>query len=209
MAKTKKTKPETAAETAVAEGVKEEKKGLGLWFDIVSILLVASIIIAVFFTFFFRFSSVVGISMESTLHDGDWVVLTQMKDKPEYGDIVVISQPNTFNENIIKRVIATEGQTVDIDFTTGTVTVDGKVLDEPYINNATINQYDLTFPRTVPKGYCFCMGDNRQNSLDCRSSEVAPSDDPAKVGFIRNEYILGEAVLARTSNGFENMRFQG
>lgn len=180
------------------EEKKPSGKGLGVWYDIVSILLTAAIIITVFFIFFFRFSSVVGISMEPTLHGGDWVMLSQMKQKPEYGDIVVISQPNDFGENIIKRVIATEGQVIDFNFKTGKVYVDGKELHEPYINNPTTNYYDLTFPMQVPEGYCFCMGDNRQNSLDSRSSEV---------GFIRNDYILGEAVTARTSDGIKSLSF--
>lgn len=179
-------------------GKPKSRKGLGVWFDIVSIILTAAVIITLFFTFFFRFSSVVGISMEPTLHGGDWVILSQMKREPQYGDIVVISQPNDFNENIIKRVIATEGQVIDINFKTGAVYVDGKKLDEPYINNPTTNQYDLKFPMRVPEGYCFCMGDNRQNSLDSRSSEV---------GFIQNDYILGEAVAARTASGFQSMTF--
>lgn len=185
---------------AVRSSPEKGSKGLGVWFDIVSVLLVAALIITIFFTFFYRFSTVVGVSMEPTLHSGDWVMLSQMKQKPEYGDIVVISQPNDFGENIIKRVIATEGQVIDIDFNTGTVYVDGKALHEPYIKNATTTVPDQIFPMQVPEGYCFCMGDNRQNSLDSRFSEV---------GFIRNDYILGEAAFARTQNGFQNMTFRG
>ncbi len=178
----------------------KSRKGLGIWFDIVSILLVAALIISVFFTFFFRFSSVEGVSMEPTLHSGDWVVLKQWKVKPSYGDIVVISQPNDANINIIKRVIATEGQVIDIDDTNGNVYVDGKLLHETYIKNPTTDTPDQTFPLRVPDGYCFVMGDNRQNSEDSRYYDV---------GFIRNDYILGEAVLAGTSDGMKSLQFKG
>lgn len=174
-----------------------KQKGINGLYDTVSILVTAAIIITVVFTFFFRFSGVVGESMEPTLHTGDWLFLNQMEDTdPSYGDIVVISQPNAFNENLVKRVIATGGQTIDIDFKTGDVTVDGKLLDEPYINDATTLSFDMEFPLTVPEGYCFVMGDNRQNSVDSRSSEV---------GLIKDDYILGIASFARTSGGFESL----
>ena len=174
-------------------------KGLSLCYDIVSIFVTAAVIIAVLFTFFFRLSGINGSSMEDTLHDGDWVLLSQLDyTEPEYGDIVVISQPNDFGENIVKRVIATGGQTIDIDFETGDVYIDGEVLEENYIKNATIDQYDVEFPLTVPEGYCFVMGDNRQDSLDSRSSHV---------GLIRNDYVLGIARFAKTATGFQSLTF--
>lgn len=186
-----------AEEKAREENLPAGEKAIAGSYEFVSVLICATIIIAVLFTFFFRFSSVVGVSMQPGLHSGDWVVLSQMGDtEPHYGDIVVISQPNSFNENIIKRVIATEGEVVDIDFKTGEVKVDGKVLDEPYINNPTINSYDMRFPLIVPKGYCFVMGDNRQNSIDSRSTSI---------GLIRDDYILGRAAAASTKEGFHTI----
>lgn len=167
---------------------KEHRFANGLY-EVVSIFSAAVIIIMILFTFIFRFVGVIGSSMVPTLKDGDWLVISQYKFdyEPSYGDIVVISQPNIFNENIVKRVIATEGETVDIDFITGRVIIDGVVLDETYINNATTTSGDVEFPLTVPEGYVFVMGDNRQASTDSRFSVI---------GLIKNEYILGSADYA-------------
>ena len=98
--------------------------------------------------------------------------------------IYVITQPNSLHEPLIKRVIAVGGDTVDIDFVEGTVTVNGEVLSEPYINEATHRMSDVAFPITVPEGKVFVMGDNRNESLDSRSTTV---------GFIDTRYILGVA----------------
>ncbi|MCQ2463025.1 MAG: signal peptidase I [Clostridia bacterium] len=143
----------------------------------------AVIVIAIVFTFIFRFVGVVGPSMMETLHDGDWLAVSAYDAKPQYGQVVIITQPNDYNEPIVKRIIATENQVVDIDFGTGDVFVDGVKLDEPYINNPTTNSYDVQFPVTVPEGCVFVMGDNRQHSSDSRSSAI---------GFIDTRYILGQ-----------------
>ncbi len=174
-----------------------EKKPFGrrvleLSYEVASVFSSAVVIIALAFTFGVRFVSVVGGSMEPTLHSTDWVLVSQSKYEPSYGDIVVISQPNSYGQNIIKRVIATEGQTIDINFSTGQVFIDGQELYEEYINNATTNHYDVEFPVTVPEGHVFVMGDNRQGSIDSRSSTI---------GFIQTEYILGRADNAVTDDG--------
>ena len=89
-------------------------------------------------------------------------------------------------EPIIKRVIATEGQTIDIDFNAGIVYVDGKALDEPYVNSPTNNQLDFTGKVTVPENCVFVMGDNRNDSTDSRSSLI---------GCVDKRYIMGKVLL--------------
>lgn len=146
-------------------------------------------VIIVAFLLVFRLVVVSGSSMYSTLWDGDWMLVLSntLYREPEYGDIVVVCK-DSFNdgEPIIKRVIATEGQTVDIDFVSGTVFVDGKMLDEDYTFTPTNRNSGMEFPLTVEAGCVFALGDNRNDSLDSRY--------PA-IGQIDKREILGKALF--------------
>lgn len=176
----------------MSENVNEKKGKSGLvstCFDFVSIISVAIVAVALSFIFFFRTVGVVGDSMYPTLHNTDRIILTASYGEPEYGDIVVTCQPSKsplIPDVLVKRVIATEGQTVDIDFQKGVVYVDGVALDEPYINEPTHDRESFDRPVTVPEGHVFVMGDNRNASTDSRDH---------RVGFIREEYILGKALF--------------
>ncbi len=137
----------------------------------------------------FRVVVVVGDSMYDTLVEGDRLLLVSnvLYPNPKYGDIVVISKDSFRNgECIVKRVIATQGQTVDIDFTTGAVYVDDVLLEESYIYSQTKLFEGVTFPLTVSDGCLFVMGDNRMDSKDSRSPEI---------GLIDKREVLGKAVL--------------
>lgn len=169
------------------ENKKSELGVTALVYDAVSVIVSSIVIITLLFTFAFRVVGVDGQSMENTLESGNWV-LTYQRSAYEYGDIVVISQPNYFGQPLIKRVIATGGQTVDIDYMTSTVYVDGKALYEPYTKDSYIlpKGDDISFPYTVPEGHLFCMGDNRNGSTDCRSTLIGPVDE---------RYVLGKAFI--------------
>ena len=162
---------------------KEEKYGvMGSIYDIVSVFVSAIVAIMVVFTFVFRFVGVSGESMIPTLQDGDWLAVSAFHHAPEAGDIIIITQPNYFNEPIVKRIVATEGQ--EIDIIDGFVYVDGERLNEPYLDDYVRTwEEDIDLPVTVKKDHVFVMGDNRGGSTDSRST---------KVGQIDENYILGE-----------------
>ena len=150
----------------------------------------ALLIILVAFLFCFRIAIVDGTSMLDTLHHGDTLLLLNntIAGEPKQGDIVVVSKSTFKNgEPIIKRVIATEGQTVEIDIENGIVKVDGQILYEPYIKELTSTVYEgIEYPLTVEEGCVFVMGDNRNNSLDSRYPTI---------GQVDCREIIGEAIL--------------
>lgn len=163
-----------------------KEKYIASIYDFASVLLTSIIAVAVIFTFFFKISTVNGDSMRNTLHNGDRLIITAHDSNIEYGDIVIISQPNAYEEVLVKRVIAKGGQTVNIDRDTHEVSVDGVVLDEPYIREQTRVLGDaFSYPVTVPEGCLFVMGDNRNESGDSRYKAV---------GMIDERYVVGQAV---------------
>lgn len=179
--------------------------------EVLETVFISIFVVIMLFAYVIRPVTVEGRSMESTLFNGDRLLMVDLLYTPKRGDIVIVNNTHSYvyDENgklvegdglpeekrLIKRVIATGGETLDIDFETGTVSINGEVLDEPYINNLTINQeYGFTsYPITVPEGYYFVMGDNRQNSTDSRSSYV---------GFVPEDAILGKAVFRFSMDGF-------
>ncbi len=154
-------------------------------FEWLQAVMSAVIVVVILFTFIFRLVNVNGISMENTLFTNDKVVLTNLFYTPENGDIIVISHGAYYDKPLIKRVIATEGQKLRIDFETGKVYVNEALVDEPYIKGFTkMNDPYMEIPEVVPDGYVFVMGDNRSNSMDSRNTSV---------GLIKVEDIVGKA----------------
>ncbi len=178
---------------------KKEKSTLtSVLFDIVSIVATAAVAVGLCFVCFFRTIQVSGESMLPTLDDGEQVILQSIYTKPQNGDVVVTAQPNpspVIEDVLIKRVIATAGQTVKLernaDGVTYSVYVDDVKLDEPYIKEPVIRTLDYWKPVTVPEGYVYVMGDNRNNSSDSRSDDI---------GMIREEYIMGKVLYSVSSN---------
>ena len=142
-----------------------------------------------------RLTRVDGDSMNNTLQDGEIMLIWSLGYTPKQGDIVVLNKTPvlltgwTEPRAIVKRVIATGGQTVDIDYMAGLVYVDGQPLDEPYLPEEMYLP-GPTMQQThweVPEGSIFVMGDNRNHSTDSRDIQLGPID---------TDYILGRAVLA-------------
>ena len=164
----------------------ENTAGFSGWaYDWAEALVTALVVIVLLFSFVMRVSTVDGDSMLPTLHDGEFLLVSDLFYSPEPGDIIVAKTEN-FDYPIVKRVIATGGQLVDINFKTHEVRVDGVVLKETYINAPTKTPYDVTFPLLVPEGCVFVLGDNRNESSDSRDS---------RIGCIDQRRILGQVVL--------------
>ena len=162
-----------------------EKSVMMYLHDLIHLLAIVMIV----FVFLFRIVVVSGSSMYATLRNGDWLLVTGslFYSEPKTGDIVVASKDSFGSgEPIIKRVIATEGQTVDIDFKAGIVYVDGVALDEKYTYTPTNVDEGVVFPITIADGCIFAMGDNRNGSRDSR--------DPS-IGMIDTREVLGKAVF--------------
>ena len=181
-------KEEEKKEEEVSEAEAEESFDLAAFiFDWANAFIIAIILVVIIMTFFFRQVTVSGHSMTDTLQENDRLILSTFLYTPKNGDIVVISHGSSYDEPIIKRVIAVGGQRLSINYDTYEVSVDGVILDEPYIKGNTIRlRRPLDIPEVVPEGYIFVMGDNREGSLDSRSVEI---------GLIPVQNVIGKAEL--------------
>ena len=164
--------------------------------------LVCSVLaVVVLFTFVVRLIGVDGHSMLPTLQDGDRMLVLNsvLYHDYKYGDVVVLRKDSFLKEPIVKRVIATAGQTVDIDFDSGTVYVDSTPLREDYINELTFLEEGTEFPLTVPEGQIFVMGDNRNRSSDSRDSNL---------GTVDTRYVIGRAIAVAFPGPDEETRLR-
>ncbi len=171
-------------------------KILNAIYDFASVLLTAVLVVSIIFTFFFKISTVSGRSMENTLYDGDNLLITAVDKDIKQGDVVVISQPNIYNLVLIKRVIATGGQTVEFDKKSGAVIVDGVPLEEDYTKEKITKFSGMEKSYVVPKGKLFVMGDNRNNSSDSRDSNIGMIDERYVLGTVF--YRVGDTKLFNT-----------
>ena len=158
-------------------------QGMLEWYEA---LISAALVLVLIFSFFFRIIQVDGESMVPTLDNGDKLIVWGAGYEPQRGDVVIVDSYTAYGKPLVKRVIAKGGDVVNIDYQAGTVSVNGEVLQEAYIAEPTYLGYDVTFPYTVPEGTVFVMGDNRNESLDSRSSYV---------GCIDERDILGKVLL--------------
>lgn len=170
------------------EQEKQTAKGRDLY-EWVQSLVGSVLVVVAIFTFVIRMMGVDGHSMLNTLQHGDrlLVVNSMLYHDYKYGDIVILRKDGVFDDDpIVKRVIAVEGQTVDIDFTEGIVYVDGEALEEDYIREPTYIAEGTEFPLTVPEGSIFVMGDNRNGSSDSRDY---------RLGTVDTRYVIGKAAF--------------
>ena len=166
------------------EEAKEPEKLENIVYDWARSLAAAVVSVVLLFAFGVRLIGVSGPSMQDTLYTGDrLVVLGSLLSGFEAGDVVVVNDYNAeLSETIVKRIIAVGGQTVDIDFASGVVYVDGEALEEPYIREDTHLDLGMAYPFTVPEGCLFLMGDNRNESRDSREPALGAVDERCVIG---------------------------
>lgn len=177
MSDLEKQKNETESTTARAEAYYTVKSLVGVL-----------VVLVLVFTFVGRLIVVDGSSMEPTLWHGEMLLVRSCGYTPENGDIVILAKEGFHGgDAIVKRIIATGGQTVEIDYARSKVYVDGVALNEPYIKEFMVQfPYQTISCVTVPEGCIFVMGDNRNNSDDSRNPDL---------GVVDARLVLGEAVL--------------
>ena len=156
------------------------------FYDFIESIFSAILILTIVILFLCRIIVVEGDSMLNTLHGQEKIIISNFMYSPEKGDIVVTDVNNGYNKPLIKRVIAVGGDTIKIDFENGEVYLNGNLLNEDYIMEPMNTSPADALEITVPEGYVFLMGDNRNNSLDSRSEEI---------GVINEKDILGKAIF--------------
>ena len=179
-----------------AEKAAESKRPYEETFYWLQTLVTAIVCITLIFTFLGRITRVVGHSMDPTLCEGELMLVWSLGYQPRQGDIVIANKTTQEcsdllgGEAIVKRVIATGGQSVDIDYDNNLVYVDGQPLQEDYLLEEmwwpTWNYDMMQTHWDVPEGSVFLMGDNRNGSTDSRHSAV---------GTVDNKYLLGKAIF--------------
>lgn len=177
------------SENAPQPKPKEKADIPGTAYELIEMLATVTVVVMLLFAFFLRLNIVDGDSMLQTLHEGEYLAVSDLFYEATPGDIVIvhdISQVGYANP-IVKRVIATEGQTVDIrcDFHNWHLYVDGEEVDESayrYLATDILLLPEYKFPITVPEGEIFVLGDNRNHSADSRQIEIGTIDERCVVG---------------------------
>ena len=162
------------------------------------------VVLMLLFILAFRLCTVSGPSMENTLKNGEMLIVNSLCTSYEQDDVIVFHEVASSSEKtLVKRVIATGGQTIEINFDTCVITVDGEIYADTHsvlknrLTDRIINEYHIRadysydsetgiFRATVPEGALFVLGDNRNNSRDSRSSSI---------GFVDERTVLGRVVL--------------
>lgn len=179
---------ELREQSALEDDILSENEKSHLLRAIKSVVASAGIAVVIFLivTMIYRPAVTKGGSMEPTLLDEDRCMIQVLNYTPRRGDIVVTENPQYSDKYIVKRIIAIEGDILDIDADTGDVLINGKIIDEPYIKEQTISAGNIEYPVLVPDGMVFLMGDNRNNSTDSRQEDT---------GMIKYENIVGKLVF--------------